>query len=88
MLLQVNQNALETRINTAVEKVIQKISNNAQSGISVTEVTFEKDIFFKCRKQLNEYMKENNVHYGWLDMGGFVSLDYGTHRFAKFKLKQ
>ena len=33
-------------------------------------------------------MEENNVNYGWLDMGGFVSLNYGTHRLAKFKLKQ
>jgi hypothetical protein len=88
MLLQVNQNALEARIEKEVEGAIQKISGNAQNGISVTEITFEKDIFFKCRTKLNEYMKENNVNYGWLDMGGFVSLDYGTHRLAKFKLKQ
>ena len=88
MLLKVNQEALEARIEKEVELTIQKISNNAQSGISVTEVTWTKDIFFKCRKKLNEIMKENNVHYGWLDMGGFVSLDYGTHRLAKFKLKQ
>ena len=88
MLLQVNQNALEARIEKEVEGAIQKISGNAQNGISVTEITFEKDIFFKCRKKLNEYMKENNVNFGWLDMGGFVSLDYGTHRLAKFKLKQ
>jgi len=88
MLLQVNQNALEARIEKEVELTIQEISNNAQNGISVTEVTFEKDIFFKCRTKLNEIMKENNVNYGWLDMGGFVSLDYGTHRLAKFKLKQ
>ena len=89
MLLQVNQNALEARIEKEVELTIQEISNNAQNGISVTEVTFEKDIFFKCRTKLNEIMKENNVNYGWLDMGGgMVSLDYGTHRLAKFKLKQ
>lgn len=88
MLLQVNQNALEARIEKEVEEAIQKISGNAQNGISVTEITFEKDIFFKCRTKLNEYMKENNVKFGWLDMGGFVSLDYGTHRLAKFKLKQ
>jgi len=88
MLLQVNQNVLEERIERAVEEAIQKISDNAQNGKSVTEITFEKDIFFKCRKKLNEYMKENNVNFKWLDMGGFVSLDYGTHRFAKFKLKQ
>ena len=88
MLLQVNQNALEARIEKEVEGAIQKISGNAQNGISVTEITFEKDIFFKCRRKLNEYMKENNVNFGWLDMGGLVSLDYGTHRLAKFKLKQ
>ena len=88
MLLQVNQNALEARIEKEVEGAIQKISGNAQNGKSVTEITFEKDIFFKCRTKLNEYMKENNVNFGWLDMGGFVSLDYGTHRLAKFKLKQ
>jgi len=88
MLLQVNQNALEERIEKEVEGAIQKISGNAQNGKSVTEITFEKDIFFKCRRKLNEYMKENNVNFGWLDMGGFVSLDYGTHRLAKFKLKQ
>lgn len=88
MLLQVNQNALEARIEKEVEGALQKISGNAQNGISVTEITFEKDIFFKCRTKLNEYMKENNVNFGWLDMGGFVSLDYGTHRLAKFKLKQ
>lgn len=88
MLLQVNQNALEARIEREVEGAIQKISGNAQNGKSVTEITFEKDIFFKCRTKLNEYMKENNVNFGWLDMGGFVSLDYGTHRLAKFKLKQ
>ena len=88
MLLKVNQEALEARIEKEVELTIQEISNNAQSGIDVTEVTWKKDIFFKCRKKLNEIMKENNVHYGWLDMGGFVSLDYGTHRLAKFKLKQ
>ena len=88
MLLQVNQNVLEERIERAVKEAIQKISDNAQNGKSVTEITFEKDIFFKCRKKLNEYMKENNVNFGWLDMGGFVSLDYGTHRLAKFKLKQ
>jgi hypothetical protein len=88
MLLQVNQNALEARIEKEIEGAIQKISGNAQNGISVTEITFEKDIFFKCRRKLNEYMKENNVNFGWLDMGGFVSLDYGTHRLAKFKLKQ
>lgn len=88
MLLQVNQNALGERIEKEVEGAIQKISGNAQNGISVTEITFKKDIFFKCRKKLNEYMKENNVKFGWLDMGGFVSLDYGTHRLAKFKLKQ
>lgn len=88
MLLKVNQDALEARIEKEVELTIQEISNNAQSGISVTEVTWKKDIFFKCRRKLNEIMKENNVHYGWLDMGGFVSLDYGTHRLAKFKLKQ
>ena len=88
MLLQVNQNALEARIEKEVEGAIQKISGNAQNGISITEITFEKDIFFKCRTKLNEYMKENNVNFGWLDMGGFVSLDYGTHRLAKFKLKQ
>jgi hypothetical protein len=88
MLLQVNQNALEARIEKEIEGALQKISGNAQNGISVTEITFEKDIFFKCRRKLNEYMKENNVNFGWLDMGGFVSLDYGTHRLAKFKLKQ
>ena len=88
MLLQVNQNALEARIEKEVEGAIQKISGNAQNGKSVTEITFEKDIFFKCRTKLNEYMKENNVNFGWLDMGGLVSLDYGTHRLAKFKLKQ
>jgi len=88
MLLQVNQNALEARIEKEVEGAIQKISGNAQNGKSVTEITFKKDIFFKCRRKLNEYMKENNVNFGWLDMGGYVSLDYGTHRLAKFKLKQ
>ena len=88
MLLQVNQTALEARIEKEIEGAIQKISGNAQNGISVTEITFEKDIFFKCRRKLNEYMKENNVNFGWLDMGGYVSLDYGTHRLAKFKLKQ
>jgi hypothetical protein len=88
MLLQVNQNALGERIEREVEGAIQKISSNAQNGISVTEITFENDIFFKCRIKLNEYMKENNVNFGWLDMGGYVSLNYGTHRLAKFKLKQ
>jgi len=88
MLLQVNQKALEARINTAVEKALQKISDNAQNGMSVTEITFEKDIFFECRKKLNKYMEENKINFSWLDMGGFVSLDYGTHRLAKFKLKR
>jgi hypothetical protein len=57
MLLQVNQNELEERIEREVEGAIQKISSNAYTlnGISVTEITFENDIFFKCRiKFLNE----------------------------------
>ena len=88
MMLQVNQNALENRINSSVEDTIQKISENAQSGMSITDVSFEKDIFFACRKKLNEYMKENNVNFSWLDMGGFVSLVSGNHRMGRFKLKQ
>lgn len=88
MILKVNKDALEARIEREVESTIQKISDNAQNGIEITEVTWTKDIFFKCRNKLNETMKENNVNYAWLDMGGFVSLDYGTHRLAKFKLKQ
>jgi hypothetical protein len=58
MLLQVNQNALGERIEKEVEGAIQKISGNAQNGISVTEITFEKDIFFKCRK------KTKRIHEG------------------------
>ena len=68
--------------------MVEKVEKTKDALISVTEVTFEKDIFFKCRTKLNEIMEENNVNYGWLDMGGFVSLNYGTHRLAKFRLKQ
>jgi hypothetical protein len=88
MLLQVNQDALEARIEKEVETAIQKISDNAKNGIAKTEITFTKDIFFKCRKRLNETMEENNVNYGWMDLGGMMSLDYGNCRLAKFVLKQ
>ena len=82
MALQVNQNELETRVNTAVGKVIQKIIENSQNGISVTEINFEEDIFLKCADKLDEIMITNDIPSRWLDMGG-----YGL-KPAKFKLKQ
>jgi hypothetical protein len=88
-MIVLNENALEQRIQNAVDKAVEKIKANANNGIAITDITFEKDIFLKCKAKLNEFCKENQINFGWLDLGGgYVSLDYGTHRLAKFKLKQ
>ena len=88
-MITLNTNALEKRIQNEVDRVIEKIKVNANNGMAITDVTFEKDIFLKCKAKLNEFCKENQIDFCWLDLGGgYVSLDYGTHRLAKFKLKQ
>jgi hypothetical protein len=87
-MIVLNTNALEQRIETSVNKAIEKIKANANNGMATTEITFEKDIFIECRTKLNEFCKENQIDFCWLDLGGYMSLDYGTHRLAKFKLKQ
>lgn len=88
-MITLNTNALEKRIQNEVDKAIEKIKENANNGKEITEIAFEKDIFLKCKAKLNEFCKENQINFGWLDLGGgYLSLDYGTHRIGKFKLKQ
>jgi hypothetical protein len=86
-MIVLNGNALEQRIQNNVEKAINKIKENAEKGIAITDVLFEKDIFIQCRTKLNEFCKENKVNFSWIDLGGYMSLDYGTHRLMKFRIK-
>ena len=89
MILQVNKDASIARSKNEFDKALEKIVDNANQGIDITIITFPKDIFMQCRALLNDYMKSHDVSYCWLDLGGgMVSLDYGTHRMMKFKLKQ
>jgi hypothetical protein len=87
-MILLNRNALEQRIQNRVDKALEKIKENADNGIAITDILFEKDIFIQCRNKLNEFCKENKVNFCWLDLGGMMSLDYGTHRLMKFRIKE
>lgn len=87
-MIKLNTTALEGRIQSQVDKALNDIKENAEKGIAITNVLFEKENFIACRLKLNEFCEENNIKFGWLDLGGYMSSDYGTHRLMKFKLKQ
>ena len=87
-MIKLNVKAAEDRIKNQVNKAIEDIKFNAELGIAITNISFEKENFIECRNSLNEFCKTNNISFTWLDLGGMQSLDYGTHRLMKFKLCQ
>ena len=90
-MIKLNVNAKNTTIQSEFERAVSEIKNNADKGISVTELVFGKEIYSEVRSEINDYMKENNVDFTWLSMSGPVgmqnSIACGNGRLMKFKLK-
>ena len=87
-MIKLNVKAAEENIQKQVDKAINLIKENAEGGIAVTSILFEKENYRECRDKLNEFCKVNCIDFTWVDLGGIMSLDYGTHRMMKFRLKQ
>lgn len=84
-MFSVNTDALEKKINTNVENILQEIQTNCQNGVRVTEI--EVDNFFETRKRVETTLKELGVKFVRLDMGGVVSYSVGNGvRFGKIKI--
>jgi|TARA_Y100000022_G_C13136621_1_gene322951 hypothetical protein len=84
-MFKVNTDAIERRINTNVDSILEEIKHNCKEGIRVTEI--EVSDFFETRKRVESTLKKLEVRFKRVDMGGMVSYSVGNgKRFGKIKI--
>ena len=84
-MFKVNIDAIERRINTNVDSILEEIKHNCKEGIRVTEI--EVSDFFETRKRVESTLKKLEVRFKRVDMGGMVSYSVGNgKRFGKIKI--
>jgi len=84
-MFKVNTDAIEHRINTNVNSILEEIKHNCKEGIRVTEI--EVSDFFETRKRVESTLKKLEVRFKRVDMGGMVSYSVGNgKRFGKIKI--
>jgi len=84
-MFKVNTDAIEHRINTNVNSILDEIKHNCKEGIRVTEI--EVSNFFETRKRVESTLKELEVGFTRVDMQGVLSYSVGNgKRFGKIKI--
>lgn len=86
MEIKLNVEAKEQRINVYYLWALDKIAENAEKGIDLTDLTFSNDIFSGVRSKINEHMKAFDIRFLWMSIGNMNSVAVGEGRLMRFKL--
>lgn len=90
-MIKLNVNAVAQTIESEFQRGIAEIKANAEKGVAVTELVFNRQIYSEVRDKIDEYCKENSVDGYWMVMSGPVgmqsSIPCGDGRLMKFKLR-